>query len=207
MRLETRITPQDRRLLALVGWLGGAALFVGLVLRPAWDAHSQAWQHHEEAVRQQQAMLAEIDGADAHAADRDRALENARQAVLGLQPALTSDELDALVTGLALDHNLTPVALQISAPTAPALPGSGDALPDPPESGSLSMRQVSGTVEGSRADCLALLDELARRRPGLHLLHVTLGDAAWLKDGQQDADVRMEYELAVYLYDTEAYAG
>ena len=152
-------------------------------------------------------MLAEIDGADAHAADRDRALENARQAVLGLQPALTSDELDALVTGLALDHNLTPVALQISAPTAPALPGSGDALPDPPESSSLSMRQVSGTVEGSRADCLALLDELARRRPGLQLLHVTLGDAAWLKDGQQDADVRMEYELAAYLYDTEAYAG
>ena len=84
MRLETRITPQDRRLLALVGWLGGAALFVGLVLRPAWDAHSQAWQDHEEAVRQQQAMLAEIDGADAHAADRDRALENARQAVLSL---------------------------------------------------------------------------------------------------------------------------
>ena len=110
-------------------------------------------------------MLAEIDGADAHAADRDRALENARQAVLGLQPALTSDELDALVTGLALDHNLAPVALQISAPTAPALPGSGDALPDPPEASSLSMRQVSGTVEGSRADCLALLDELARRRP------------------------------------------
>ena len=67
--------------------------------------------------------------------------------------------------------------------------------------------QVSGTVEGSRADCLALLDELARRRPGLQLLHVTLGDAAWLKDGQQGADVRMEYELAVYLYDTEAYAG
>ena len=158
-------------------------------------------------TQQQQAMLAEINGADAHAADRDRALENARQAVLGLQPALTSDELDALVTGLALDHNLAPVALQISAPTAPALPGSGDALPDPPESSSLSMRQVSGTVEGSRADCLALLDELARRRPGLQLLHVTLGDAAWLKDGQQDADVRMEYELAVYLYDTEAYAG
>lgn len=213
MRIEMTVTERDKRLLYVVGVLAFVALFGAFVLRPAAQAHAQARADYTAAAAQKQEMQAEIEAAAANAEARARAEQDVQAATADLYPLLYSDDLDTLVTGLALTHGLEPVSLSISSAGAPGLSGyapgplGGQSLSEAPERSGLRAVSLTSTVRGTPQDFTALLDDIAQHYPALHLRDFSVTESAWFTgSGGTTTVVQFRYELTVYMYDTEALA-
>ncbi len=135
-----------------------------------------------------------------------------REAAQDAYPLLSSEELDTIVTGLALDSGLQPLALTIGAATAPDLQGyalsaCGDGTLPPAGTGGLQAVALQGTAQGTYAAFAALLDDLAANYPALQLRSFTVSESAWLTAaGGAETQVEFRYELTAYMYDTEGLA-
>lgn len=207
------LTPRDRRLLARAAWIAAAALFLCLFLLPTWRRHSRAEAALAEARAAQEEILRQLETAPAEEAPAEEALPGAAE---GFYPFLRSDEVDELVTGLLLAHNLTPLTLTLTEQDPALLAGypqgslaGQTALPDGSgEELRRCLRTVAATSTawGSWEDCLALLDDLAANSPALRLTALELDDN--IPDPQHreefaEPGCRLALSLEVYLYDRE----
>ena len=127
-------------------------------------------------------------------------------------PCFPARNWTPLVTGLALDSGLQPLALTIGAATAPDLQGyalsaDGDGTLPPAGTGGLQAVALQGTAQGTYAAFAALLDDLAANYPALQLRSFTVSESAWLTAaGGAETQVEFRYELTAYMYDTEGLA-
>ena len=136
-----------------------------------------------------------------------------REAARDAYPLLSSEELDTLVTGLALDSGLQPLALTIGAATAPGPAGLRavrlwGTRPCPlPGPAACRLWRCRARRRGTYAAFAALLDDLAANYPALQLRSFTVSESAWLTAaGGAETQVEFRYELTAYMYDTEGLA-
>ena len=110
------MTKRDKILLYVVLMAAFIVLYIRFLLIPGIENHQQAAADLAEAQSAQTAMQDTIIMAGANAADKNTnwgALQTANATYYAI---LSSDELDTLVTGLELNHDLQPSSLSIGQP-------------------------------------------------------------------------------------------
>lgn len=204
MQITTTVSERDKRLLYFVSVVAFLILFIRFMLVPtlaARDLLKADLQEAQDARSQMEQTLATV---SAYAAEKNTNWGSLQTANALYYPLLSSSELDTLVTGLELSHDLQPVSLNIGAPaaqslsayTASALAGQkavlniGDSFstdnvilqeitaaftPDTVDTAYFQTSTVTLRCSGSNEDFLAMLDDLAANYHAVHLDSFTIG--------------------------------
>ena len=219
--MTTTITERDKKLLYFCGIAVFLFFFVRFLFLPALDSQQRAEDALQTAEEARTEMEMTIVQSPAAAMQVQQSGETLRSAVAAFYPALKSDALDDLITGIELNHNLTPLSLAISAPVPMA--GGGDAgMADafhwndilaplqPPAWDSaadaeyLCSAAVSFRAQGSRADFAALLDDLAANYPAIELRRFAISDSTTMnQQGETATTSTFDCVVNVYLCDKE----
>lgn len=115
------MTKRDKILLYVVLMLAFVVLYIRFLLIPGIENLQQARADLTEAQDAQTAMQDTILMASVNAADKNTTWGDLQNANALYYSLLSSDELDTLVTGLELNHNMQPVSLSISEPVTQSL--------------------------------------------------------------------------------------
>ena len=171
MRLETAVTERDKKLLYGAGLAAAVLLYGVFALSPALQAHAAAARERRQAADRRGQMQAAAGEAAARESERKAAAAAVREAARDAYPLLSSEELDTLVTGLALDSGLQPLALTIGAATAPDLQGYalsayGDRTLPPAGTGGLQAVALQGTAQGDICGVCRAARRPCRQLPG-----------------------------------------
>ena len=121
--MTTTITERDKKLLYFCGIAVFLFFFVRFLFLPALDSMQHAEESLQTAEEARSEMELTIVQSPAAALQVQQSEEALRSAAAAFYPALKSDALDALITGIELNHHLTPLSLTISAPVP--VPGGG----------------------------------------------------------------------------------
>ena len=219
--MTTTITERDKKLLYFVGIAVFLFFFVRFLFLPAMDSLQRAEESLQTAGEARSEMELTIVQSPAAAVQVQHSEDALRSAVAAFYPALKSDALDALITGIELNHSLTPLSLTINAPVP--VSGGGDAgIADayvrndllapmqPPvwdsaaDAEYLCSAAVSFRAQGSRADFAALLDDLAANYPAIELRRFSISDSTTMnQEGETAATSTFDCVVNVYLCDKE----
>lgn len=219
--MTTTITERDKKLLYFCGIAVFVFFFVRFLFLPAMDSLQRAEESLQTAEEARSEMELTIVQSPAAAVQVQHSEDALRSAVAAFYPALKSDALDALITGIELNHNLTPLSLTINAPVP--VSGGGDAgIADayvrndllapmrPPvwdsaaDAEYLCSAAVSFRAQGSRADFAALLDDLAANYPAIELRRFSISDFTTMnREGETAATSAFDCVVNVYLCDKE----
>ena len=217
--MTTTITERDKKLLYFCGIAVFLFFFVRFLFLPALDSMQHAEESLQTAEEARSEMELTIVQSPAAALQVQQSEEALRSAAAAFYPALKSDALDALITGIELNHHLTPLSLTISAPVP--VPGGGGvadafhwndilAPMQPPvwdsatDAEYLCSAAVSFRAQGSRADFAALLDDLAANYPAIELRRFAISDSTTMnQDGETAATSTFDCVVNVYLCDKE----
>lgn len=217
--MTTTITERDKKLLYFCGIAVFLFFFVRFLFLPALDSMQRAEESLQTAEEARSEMELTIVQSPAAALQVQQSEEALRSAAAAFYPALKSDALDALITGIELNHHLTPLSLTISAPVpvsggggvadafhwndilAPMQPPVWDSAADAEY---LCSAAVSFRAQGSRADFAALLDDLAANYPAIELRRFAISDSTTMnQDGETAATSTFDCVVNVYLCDKE----
>ena len=217
--MTTTITERDKKLLYFCGIAVFLFFFIRFLFLPALDSMQRAEESLQTAEEARSEMELTIVQSPAAALQVQQSEEALRSAAAAFYPALKSDALDALITGIELNHHLTPLSLTISAPVP--VPGGGGvadafhwndilAPMQPPvwdsaaDAEYLCSATVSFRAQGSRADFAALLDDLAANYPAIELRRFAISDSTTMnQDGETAATSTFDCVVNVYLCDKE----
>lgn len=217
--MTTTITERDKKLLYFCGIAVFLFFFIRFLFLPALDSMQHAEESLQTAEEARSEMELTIVQSPAAALQVQQSEEALRSAAAAFYPALKSDALDALITGIELNHHLTPLSLTISAPVP--VPGGGGvadafhwndilAPMQPPvwdsaaDAEYLCSAAVSFRAQGSRADFAALLDDLAANYPAIELRRFAISDSTTMnQDGETAATSTFDCVVNVYLCDKE----
>ena len=121
--MEFTVSAKDKKLLYVVFVFAFAILYLRFLFVPGMSALKTARADLAEAENARAEMQQTLLLAPGYAANKEAALSGLQQASTAYYPLLSSGELDSLVTGLELSHNLEPLTLTIGTPAVQALPG------------------------------------------------------------------------------------
>lgn len=118
MKLEMDLKPKDIVLLKVLGCVLIAFVMIRFLISPGIEKHMDLVDQRDEVVAEQEDMQALIDRKDtfdAIIANQQSSLKSAQE---GYYDLLENREVDELITGIVLNHNLFPVYLNITDTTA-----------------------------------------------------------------------------------------
>lgn len=121
--MEFTVSAKDKKLLYVVFVFAFAILYLRFLFVPGMSALKSARADLAEAEDARAEMQQTLLLAPGYAANKEAALSGLQQASTAYYPLLSSGELDTLVTGLELSHDLEPLTLAIGTPAVQALPG------------------------------------------------------------------------------------
>ena len=121
--MEFTVSAKDKKLLYVVFVFAFAILYLRFLFVPGMSALKSARADLAEAENARAEMQQTLLLAPGYAANKEAALSGLQQAGTAYYPLLSSGELDTLVTGLELSHDLEPLTLTIGTPAVQALPG------------------------------------------------------------------------------------
>lgn len=121
--MELTVSAKDKKLLYVVFVFAFAILYLRFLFVPGMSALKTAQADLAEAENARAEMQQTLLLAPGYAANKEAALSGLQQASTAYYPLLSSGELDTLVTGLELSHDLEPLTLTIGTPAVQALPG------------------------------------------------------------------------------------
>lgn len=200
------LTLREKKLLYALGLLLFLAATFQWGVLPALQARADARAARDAAQQARAQMEQDLAQSGQLAADAAASAAELAQALQGFYPRMSGDALDALVSGLALEHGLTPRTLELSAPQPAAFAGYGgtapaaqaeSGLPD----GFLLCATVHCTVTGTEEAFRDMLDALAGQAPGMRLLRFEVGDLLQQEDAGPAG--QFSYVVAIYMYDEE----
>ena len=155
--MEFTVSAKDKKLLYVVFVFAFAILYLRFLFVPGMSALKTARADLAEAENARAEMQQTLLLAPGYAANKEAALSGLQQASTAYYPLLSSGELDTLVTGLELSHDLEPLTLTIGTPAVQALPGyTAGSLP--------------GYTAGSLAGHSAVFNPVDTVQPGDNLL-------------------------------------
>lgn len=121
--MEFTVSAKDKTLLYVVFVFAFAILYLRFLFMPGMSALESAKADLTDAENARAEMQQTLLLAPGYAANKEAALSGLQQASTAYYPLLSSGELDTLVTGLELSHDLEPLTLTIGTPAVQALPG------------------------------------------------------------------------------------
>ena len=151
MKLEMDLKPKDIVLLKVLGCVLIAFVMIRFLIFPGIEKHMDLVDQRDEVVAEQEDMQALIDRKDtfdAIIANQQSSLKSAQE---GYYDLLENREVDELITGIVLNHNLFPVYLNITDTTA----GVPEAYLYAPQAATGNTSTADSSADTSTADSSA----------------------------------------------------
>ena len=186
MKIDMELKPGDITLLKILSCVLIAVISIRLVILPGIDKRSDLKDEQEQVATLKENMENSINNLDTTKAKIVKQKKQLEEAIVPYNPLLENREIDELVTGIVLKHNLFPSALVISDPTlsGPTAYQSGtnattssssDEQSDESATTDETMIQyvnttlVSLTLSGSESDIYSFIDDLTKNYKGIQM--------------------------------------
>lgn len=213
MKLEMELKPGDVVLLKFLACLLIIFFSFRFFVFPGIEKHQDLVQVKEEKQIQKDEMKKTIEDRPVNEEKIVKLNQKLAESGKGFYELLENQEVDELVTGLALKQGLKPVYLKIEN-TTPGIPAayqmvvkskdSDDTTGSDSHSGSSILKYVntttvSITLQGSEQQIRAMLDDIARNYPGVQVRSFHMEESTYVDDSlQQVSQNNCECTMAVY---------
>lgn len=212
MKLELELKPSDVILLKLLACVLIIFFAFRFFVFPGIEKHQNLTSQKDTLTYQKEEMQQTISSKAATEQLIEKQKENLAESAEGFYEVMENQQLDELITGLALQHNLFPVSLNISQPVA-GVPGayqSGTTSSDSANTESNSFIQylstvtVSVTLQGTETQICELIDDVAKNYPGIQIRSLDMQKATYVNANLQAVEqMNCSCEFAVYMYQKE----
>lgn len=213
MKLEMELKQGDVVLLKFLACLLIIFFSFRFFVFPGIEKHQDLVQVKEEKQIQKDEMEKTIEDRPVNEEKIVKLNQKLAESGKGFYELLENQEVDELVTGLALKQGLKPVYLKIEN-TTPGIPAayqpvvkskdSDDTAGSGSHSGSSILKYVntttvSITLQGSEQQIRAMLDDIARNYPGVQVRSFHMEESTYVDDSlQQVSQNNCECTMAVY---------
>ena len=177
--MTMKMTERDKKLLALLGVIGVAALLVFLVIMPLREANrlmKTQIETNQEQITIMEQKLSELPAARTGNEERRTKLSELQE---DMYPILKSQDIDRLLTERVTMYQLSARKLQIKLPeTAANVTAFGPVKDDgsnPDGKDAVWLAEVSMSVSGSRPQLDGFVDNLEQNMPGIRILDLSWG--------------------------------
>ena len=212
MKLELELKPSDVILLKLLACVLIIFFAFRFFVFPGIEKHQNLTSQKDTLTYQKEEMQQTISSKVATEQLIEKQKENLAESAEGFYEVMENQQLDELLTGLALQHNLFPVSLNISQAVA-GVPGayqSGTTSSDTANTESNSFIQylstvtVSVTLQGTETQICELIDDVAKNYPGIQIRSLDMQKATYVNANLQAVEqMNCSCEFAVYMYQKE----
>lgn len=212
MKLELELKPSDVILLKLLACVLIIFFAFRFFVFPGIEKHQNLISQKDTLTYQKEEMQQTISSKAATEQLIEKQKDNLSESAEGFYEVMENQQLDELLTGLALQHNLFPVSLNISQAVA-GVPGayqSGTISSDSANTESNSFIQylstvtVSVTLQGTETQICELIDDVAKNYPGIQIRSLDMQKATYVNANLQAVEqMNCSCEFAVYMYQKE----
>ena len=212
MKLELELKPSDVILLKLLACVLIIFFAFRFFVFPGIEKHQNLTSQKDTLTYQKEEMQQTISSKAATEQLIEKQKDNLAESAEGFYEVMENQQLDELLTGLALQHNLFPVSLNISQAVA-GVPGayqSGTISSDSANTESNSFIQylstvtVSVTLQGTETQICELIDDVAKNYPGIQIRSLDMQKATYVNANLQAVEqMNCSCEFAVYMYQKE----
>ena len=212
MKLELELKPSDVILLKLLACVLIIFFAFRFFVFPGIEKHQNLTSQKDTLTYQKEEMQQTISSKAATEQFIEKQKDNLSESAEGFYEVMENQQLDELLTGLALQHNLFPVSLNISQAVA-GVPGayqSGTTSSDSADTESNSFVQylstvtVSVTLQGTETQICELIDDVAKNYPGIQIRTMDMQKATYVNASLQTVEqMNCNCDFAVYMYQKE----
>lgn len=207
MKIDMELKPGDVVLLKLLACVVILFFMGRFLIFPGIEKHQDLAAKKDEVTVQKQEMQYTMDSRDVTEKKIATQKENLKKSKEGFYEVMENQDVDTLVTGLALKHNLLPVYLNIEDPVAgipSAYQSTKTTEDDAQQSGSIYVQYVNTTtvtitLQGSESEIRELLDDIAKNYPGIQVRSFDMEAQTYVDSELQSTEqMNCNCVLAVY---------
>ena len=214
MKIDMELKPGDVVLLKVLACVLILFFMARFLIFPGMEKHQDLVAKKDDLTIEKQEMQYTISGKASTEKKIATQKENLKKAQEGFYDLMENREVDSLITGLALKHDLFPVYLNIEDPVAgvPAAYQLSEALDDSSEDSLAEESQstlpyvqyvntttVTITLQGLEAQIRELLDDIAKNYPGIQVRSFDMQSGTYVDSSLQKTEqMNCNCVLAVY---------
>ena len=214
MKIDMELKPGDVVLLKVLACVLILFFMARFLIFPGMEKHQDLVTKKDDLTIEKQEMQYTISSKASTEKEIATQKENLEKAQEGFYDLMENREVDSLITGLALKHDLFPVYLNIEDPVAgvPAAYQLSEASDDSSEDSSTEESQstlpyvqyvntttVTITLQGQEAQIWELLDDIAKNYPGIQVRSFDMQSGIYVDSSLQKTEqMNCNCVLAVY---------
>lgn len=210
MKIDMNLKPGDIVLLKVLSCVLIGFFMLRFLIFPGIEKHQDLVALREERSILQQEMQAVIDSRAVTEEKILRQKEDLKMASWDYYEPMENHEIDELVTGIALDHKLMPVYLNLTAgqegvPAAYQQSKTSNLSADAEGEDPVFLRYISTvnasvTLQGTEERILNFIDDIAKRYPGIQVRSFQMQTSTYVDSNLKRAEiVNCNCVLAVYI--------
>lgn len=210
MKIDMELKPGDVVLLKVLACVLILFFMARFLIFPGMEKHQDLVAKKDDLTIEKQEMQYTISSKASTEKEIATQKENLEKAQEGFYDLMENREVDSLITGLALKHDLFPVYLNIKDPVAgiPAAYQLSEASEDSSAEESQSTlpyvqyvntTTVTITLQGQEAQIRELLDDIAKNYPGIQVRSFDMQSGTYVDSSLQKTEqMNCNCVLAVY---------
>ena len=214
MKIDMELKPGDVVLLKVLACVLILFFMARFLIFPGMEKHQDLVAKKDDLTIEKQEMQYTISSKASTEKEIATQKENLEKAQEGFYDLMENREVDSLITGLALKHDLFPMYLNIEDPVAgvPAAYQLSEASDDSSEDSSTEESQstlpyvqyvntttVTITLQGQEAQIRELLDDIAKNYPGIQVRSFDMQSGIYVDSSLQKTEqMNCNCVLAVY---------
>ncbi len=210
MKIDMELKPGDVALLKVLACVLILFFMARFLIFPGMEKHQDLVAKKDDLTIEKQEMQYTISSKASTEKEIATQKENLEKAQEGFYDLMENREVDSLITGLALKHDLFPVYLNIEDPVAgiPAAYQLSEASEDSSAEESQSTlpyvqyvntTTVTITLQGQEAQIRELLDDIAKNYPGIQVRSFDMQSGTYVDSSLQKTEqMNCNCVLAVY---------
>lgn len=214
MKIDMELKPGDVVLLKVLACVLILFFMARFLIFPGMEKHQDLVAKKDDLTIEKQEMQYTISSKASTEKKIVTQKENLKKAQEGFYDLMENREVDSLITGLALKHDLFPVYLNIEDPVAgvPAAYQLSEASDDSAEDSSAEEPQstlpyvqyvntttVTITLQGQEVQIRELLDDIAKNYPGIQVRSFDMQSGTYVDSSLQKTEqMNCNCVLAVY---------
>ena len=213
MKIDMELKPGDVALLKVLACVLILFFMARFLIFPGMEKHQDLVAKKDDLTIEKQEMQYTISSKASTEKKIVTQKENLKKAQEGFYDLMENREVDSLITGLALKHDLFPMYLNIEDPVAgvPAAYQLSEASEDSEDSSAeesqstlpyvqyVNTTTVTITLQGQEAQIRELLDDIAKNYPGIQVRSFDMQSGTYVDSSLQKTEqMNCNCVLAVY---------
>lgn len=212
MKIDMNLKPSDITLLKVLVCVVIGFFMLRFLIFPGIEKNQDLSAKRDELEIQQQEMQYIIDSREMTEKKIAQQKENLQTATQGFYERMENRQVDELITGLALKHDLFPVYLNIAEPVAgiplayQMVQTTQETQTDDLQTNGVFIQYVhtntaTMTLQGTEKNIQGFLDDISRNYPGIQVRSFNMQPMTYIDGSMQRVDLmNCSCVLAVYTY-------